>query len=389
MNDAMGMPQTAVVLGGSSEIARAVLAGRWPRRRLRHVVLAGRDEVGPGRQRPRNSRRSGTDEVDTVDLRRHRRRRATAPSPATWPTRLGHVDLVLVAAGVLGDQAVDEHDPEATARVLTTNYGGAGGGDAGVRRRPARPGDGRMVVLSSVAGVRVRRANFVYGASKAGPRRVRPGTGRVAARLGRGAHDRPPRLGGHPHDGRSATGSDGHHARRRGRRRRARPRTGGRCGVVAGAAANRLRRAATPPRRGVAPSARVSVTAGNGYRPGLRVVEVFADVLCPFTYVGLRRLAVERDRRRRRDVVLRCRAWPLELVNGRPLDPAEVAEEVAALRRSVAPGLFRGFDAATFPRSSLRALTLAADADAVSVELGESVSFALPRRVVRGGSRRR
>ena len=29
-------------------------------------------------------------------------------------------------------------------------------------------GHGRLVVLSSVAGVRVRRANFVYGASKAG-----------------------------------------------------------------------------------------------------------------------------------------------------------------------------------------------------------------------------
>ena len=29
-------------------------------------------------------------------------------------------------------------------------------------------GHGRIVVLSSVAGVRVRRANYVYGASKAG-----------------------------------------------------------------------------------------------------------------------------------------------------------------------------------------------------------------------------
>jgi decaprenylphospho-beta-D-erythro-pentofuranosid-2-ulose 2-reductase len=83
-------------------------------------------------------------------------------------TRLGQVDLVLVAAGVLGDQATDEHDPDAVARVLTTNSTGPAAvmtAFASVRRNQ---GHGRLVVLSSVAGVRVRRANYVYGASKAG-----------------------------------------------------------------------------------------------------------------------------------------------------------------------------------------------------------------------------
>src|SRR3954464_13451066 len=47
-------------------------------------------------------------------------------------------------------------------------------------------------------------------------------------------------------------------------------------------------------------------------------IEVFADVACPFTHVGLCRL-VARRRESNSDAVLWVRAWPLELVNGEPL----------------------------------------------------------------------
>lgn len=93
-----------------------------------------------------------------------------------------------------------------------------------------------------------------------------------------------------------------------------------------------------------------------------RVIEVFADVACPFTHVGLRRLVARRERLGRADVVLRIRAWPLELVNGAPLRPAAVDEEVEELRRVAAPDLFTGFDVGRFPASSLPALALAAAA---------------------------
>ena len=55
-------------------------------------------------------------------------------------------------------------------------------------------------MLSSVAGVRVRRANYIYGASKAGLDAFAGGDGRVPGGLGRVAHDRPPRLGGDQDD---------------------------------------------------------------------------------------------------------------------------------------------------------------------------------------------
>jgi decaprenylphospho-beta-D-erythro-pentofuranosid-2-ulose 2-reductase len=165
MIDAMGMPQTAVVVGGTSDIARAVLRSLVARR-LRHIVLLGRDEVGLAAV-AKELQALGTVEVDTATFDiTDAARLATVVADSS--TRLGQVDLVLVAAGMLGNQASDESDPEAVARVLTTNFTGTAAIMTAFASVLRHQGQGRMVVLSSVAGVRVRRANYVYGASKAG-----------------------------------------------------------------------------------------------------------------------------------------------------------------------------------------------------------------------------
>jgi predicted DsbA family dithiol-disulfide isomerase len=105
-------------------------------------------------------------------------------------------------------------------------------------------------------------------------------------------------------------------------------------------------------------------------------IQVFADVCCPFTHVGLRRL-VERREQLGGSQRIHVRAWPLELVNGEPLDAGLIAEEVDALRAQVAPDLFTGFDPAAFPHSSLPALALTHAAYAVHAEAGERVALAL------------
>ena len=108
----------------------------------------------------------------------------------------------------------------------------------------------------------------------------------------------------------------------------------------------------------------------------MRTIEVFADVRCPFTHVGLRRLTQRRDEVGA-DLRLLVRAWPLELVNHAPLDGDLIAEEVHELRDQVAPDLFTGFDPATFPASSLPALALAAAAYQHDSTSGERVSLML------------
>lgn len=104
----------------------------------------------------------------------------------------------------------------------------------------------------------------------------------------------------------------------------------------------------------------------------MRTLEVFADVLCPFTHVGLHTLLDRRAERGLTEPRLNIRAWPLELINGKPLDADHVAAEIKALRASVRPDLFSGFSVTTFPTTSMPAFGLTAaaarDGDASLIE---------------------
>jgi short-subunit dehydrogenase len=94
----------------------------------------------------------------------------------------GPIGTAVLAFGILGDQALAEKDPAHAAAIVHTDFvaqvslltvlanamrsappGCSGSiGDERLARR------GSIVVFSSVAGVRVRRANYVYGSAKAG-----------------------------------------------------------------------------------------------------------------------------------------------------------------------------------------------------------------------------
>src|SRR4051812_12342997 len=107
------------------------------------------------------------------------------------------------------------------------------------------------------------------------------------------------------------------------------------------------------------------------------VIDVFADVACPFTHVGLKSFVARRAALGRDDVVLRVRAWPLEIVNGHPLDPGDVAEEIDALRQQMGSTLFAGFTQESFPATSLPAMAVASAAYGHGLVIGERVSLKL------------
>ncbi len=115
-------------------------------------------------------------------------------------------------------------------------------------------------------------------------------------------------------------------------------------------------------------------------------IEVFADIGCPFAYIGIKRLAEYRDRLERNDRPIRVRAWPLEVVNNKPWDREFVAEEIAVIRAAVAPDLFTNFDANVFPTSFMPALVLAAAANRVSDQIGETVSLELRTLLFENGA---
>jgi decaprenylphospho-beta-D-erythro-pentofuranosid-2-ulose 2-reductase len=162
--DALGEPQGVLVLGGSSEIALATVLA-LPRGRMRRVVLAGRPS--PARDAAvATLTQAGIAGVETVDFDA-----ADTASHASVIDRVfdgGDIDVTLLAFGVLGDQAEAEADPDAAVAVATVNYTGAVSVGLRVAARLRQQGHGTLVVLSSVAGDRARRSNFVYGSTKAG-----------------------------------------------------------------------------------------------------------------------------------------------------------------------------------------------------------------------------
>lgn len=165
MKDALGSVQSVLVLGGTSEIAVTTVR-ELAARRARTVILAARD---PGRAEDaaRQARDAGATTVETVrfdgdDSESHER---------FVDEVFGHhgdIDLVLLAFGVLGDSEAYADSGPAAAAVVRTNFLGAVSVAIPVARRLREQGHGTLVVLSSVAGERVRKSNFVYGASKAG-----------------------------------------------------------------------------------------------------------------------------------------------------------------------------------------------------------------------------
>jgi decaprenylphospho-beta-D-erythro-pentofuranosid-2-ulose 2-reductase len=165
VKDSLGSIQSLLVLGGSSEIglatARALVAER-----TRTVILAARDparlEEAAAELCALGAKSVDLVEFDATDFDGHARFAERVFE------RDEDIDAVMLAFGVLGDQARLERDARAARELLETNLVGAVSVALAVVERLRRQGHGTLVVMSSVAGERPRRANFIYGASKAG-----------------------------------------------------------------------------------------------------------------------------------------------------------------------------------------------------------------------------
>jgi hypothetical protein len=118
----------------------------------------------------------------------------------------------------------------------------------------------------------------------------------------------------------------------------------------------------------------------------VKIIEVFADIWCPFAHVGIRCVVERRVQLKREDALLYVRAWPLELVNEAPLDPDTTAQHVQELRKQVAPDLFRAFDPNHFPTTTLAAIAYVHAAYEKDMKTGEAVSLRGIRRGINIGA---
>lgn len=164
MDNALGQPQSIVLLGGTSDIGLAIVRELLcPTTRL--IVLACRD-VARG-ERAAGELRTDAITVEVVSF--------DAADPAGHEamfagivSRHGDIDVVILAAALLGDGSVTTVDVAAAVEVATVNFTGSVAATVAAANVLRAQGHGAIVILSSVAGERVRSANPVYGGTKAG-----------------------------------------------------------------------------------------------------------------------------------------------------------------------------------------------------------------------------
>jgi predicted DsbA family dithiol-disulfide isomerase len=108
----------------------------------------------------------------------------------------------------------------------------------------------------------------------------------------------------------------------------------------------------------------------------MRTIEVYADITCPFTHVGLKRVVQHvSEMAEPADVIVR--AWPLEWINGTPLAVDAVMAKAGALTEQLGIDDFSGLRADAWPSTTIPALNLAASAYERDAATGLAVSIEL------------
>jgi decaprenylphospho-beta-D-erythro-pentofuranosid-2-ulose 2-reductase len=153
-----------LLLGATSPIARA-LAMRFAERGAR-IYAAARDAAEVPRVAADIAVRSGAGALwgifDAADFASHREFLERAIR------ELGGLDGVLLCFGTLGHEARALTDPGEALSLVNQNYAGAVSILTLAARYLEEQGRGFIVVLGSVAGVRGRARNYVYGSAKGG-----------------------------------------------------------------------------------------------------------------------------------------------------------------------------------------------------------------------------
>jgi decaprenylphospho-beta-D-erythro-pentofuranosid-2-ulose 2-reductase len=163
--DALGAPQSVLVLGATSDIAAATLTRLAGLGRLRRAVLAARPSAALDCAADR-ARGLSVADVTTVTFDAHEPQSVSRVVAEAFAG--GDVDVVLVAFGVLPDQQEALQHLEIALDNAQVNYVGALAACLAAADALRCQGHGTLVVLSSVAAERPRRSNFVYGSAKAG-----------------------------------------------------------------------------------------------------------------------------------------------------------------------------------------------------------------------------
>jgi decaprenylphospho-beta-D-erythro-pentofuranosid-2-ulose 2-reductase len=163
--DAVGNPQAILVLGGTSEIGLAI-AERYLRDASARVILADLPDHPRKADAIAAMTSAGAKSVEWIDF--DGVKSDTHPSVIEKAWGGGDVDVAIVAFGLLGDAEELWQNQRKAVQIAEINYTAAISVGVLVGEKMRAQGSGRIIAMSSAAGERVRRSNFVYGSTKAG-----------------------------------------------------------------------------------------------------------------------------------------------------------------------------------------------------------------------------
>src|ERR1700753_922293 len=165
VRDAVSNQQTILLLGGTSEIGLAICE-RYLRNAQARVVLADLPDH-PGKDKAvAQMKAAGAKSVEWIDFDGI----DTDDHPKVIDAAFagGDVGVAIVAFGLLGNAEELWQDQRKAVQIAAINYTAAVSVGVLLGEKMRAQGFGRIIAMSSAAGERVRRSNFVYGSTKAG-----------------------------------------------------------------------------------------------------------------------------------------------------------------------------------------------------------------------------
>ncbi|MCA1009056.1 decaprenylphospho-beta-D-erythro-pentofuranosid-2-ulose 2-reductase [Rhodococcus hoagii] len=165
MINAVGNPQTLLLLGGTSEIGLAICEEYLKKAPLRVILAALPND--PGRDAAvAQMKAAGATQVDLIDF--DALDTEGHPKMIDEAFSAGDIDVAIVAFALDGDAEELWQNQRKAVLVANVNYTASVSVGVLLGEKMKAQGFGRIIAMSSVAGERVKRANFVYGSTKAG-----------------------------------------------------------------------------------------------------------------------------------------------------------------------------------------------------------------------------